>query len=160
MKKFYPSQIVVIVVAVLVCISTLIPAAEILGQQMNLLMPGGDAGAGVFLMALSILAGVMALFKRKVLCLIFAILNLIIAFTQYASLSDYMDFVTAGFYLMMVSSFLLVFAAIFLMVQVPKKSKGIKRKKDIEKSAGGVPADFSMDIDCCHRSLNGLTHLQ
>ena len=49
MKKFYPSQIVVIVVAVLVCISTLVPAAEILGQQMNLLMPGGDLGAGVFL---------------------------------------------------------------------------------------------------------------
>lgn len=123
MKKLYPSQIIVILVAIVVCISTIIPAAEILGQQMNLLMPGGDVGAGVFLIALSILAGVMALFRRKILCLIFAILNLVIAFTQYAYLSDYLDFVTAGFYLMMVSSFLLVFAAIFLMVQVPKKSK-------------------------------------
>ena len=65
MEKLYPSQIIVILVAIVVCISTIIPAAEILGQEMNLLMPGGDVGAGVFLMALSILAGVMALFKRK-----------------------------------------------------------------------------------------------
>ena len=37
MKKIYASQILVIIFGVLVCISTVIPAAEFLGQEINLL---------------------------------------------------------------------------------------------------------------------------
>ena len=56
MKKIYASQILVTVFGVLVCISTVIPAAEFLGQEINLLKPDDSFGSGIILIVLSLLA--------------------------------------------------------------------------------------------------------
>lgn len=121
MKKFQLSQILVIVFAALVCISTILPAATILGVSANLLAPGGEVGAGLFLLILSVLSALFALLAKRIPCLVFAILNFLIAVFQMVSFSDYMQFATIGLYLMIIGSVLLLGAAIFMMIQLSKK---------------------------------------
>lgn len=123
MKKIYASQILVIVFGVLVCISTVIPAAEFLGQEINLLKPDDSFGSGIILIGLSLLAILSCLLKKKILTIVFSVLNLAIAILQYQSFEQYMEFATTGFYLMIIASVLLFAGSIFMAIQVPKKNK-------------------------------------
>lgn len=129
MKKIYASQILVIVFGVLVCISTVIPAAEILGQEINLLKPDDSFGSGIILIVLSLLAILSCLLKKKILTIVFSVLNLAIAIFQYQSFEQYMEFATTGMYLMIIASVLLFAGSIFMAIQVPKKiSKKLNEK--------------------------------
>lgn len=129
MKKIYASQILVIVFGVLVCISTVIPAAEFLGQEINLLKPDDSFGSGIILIVLSLLAILSCLLKKKILTIVFSVLNLAIAIFQYQSFEQYMEFATTGLYLMIIASVLLFAGSIFMAIQVPKKiSKKLNEK--------------------------------
>lgn len=121
MKRLQLSQILVIVFAALVCISTILPAVTILGTSINLLAPGGEIGSGLFLLILSVLSALFALLAKRILCLVFAILNFLLAIFQMVSLGDYMQFATIGLYLMIIGSVLLLAAAIFMMKQLSNK---------------------------------------
>ena len=47
-KGLYLSQILVIVFSALTCISVFLPAATIYDKSVNLFMPGGEMGSGIF----------------------------------------------------------------------------------------------------------------
>lgn len=64
----------------------------------------------------------MILYK-KILTIVFSILNLAIAIFQYQSFEQYMEFATTGLYLMIIASVLLFAGSIFMAIQVPKKNK-------------------------------------
>lgn len=123
MKKFYTSQIVVILMAILVAVSTFLPAVNFLGFQFNLLKPGDSFGSGIILMALSLFTVLACLGKRKVLTLIFALLNLATGVYQYQSLREYKEFHAFGLYLMLVASILLVAAVAWMAKELPKRRK-------------------------------------
>lgn len=123
MKKIYTSQIVVILMAILVAVSTLLPAVNFLGFKFNLLKPGDSFGSGIILMALSLFTVLACLGKRKVLTLIFALLNLATGVYQYQSLGEYKEFHAFGLYLMLASSILLVAAVAWMAKELPKRRK-------------------------------------
>lgn len=64
----------------------------------------------------------MILYK-KILTIVFSVLNLAIAILQYQSFEQYMEFATTGLYLMIIASALLFAGSIFMAIQVPKKNK-------------------------------------
>lgn len=121
MKKIYFNQVLVIIFAVIICISTVIPAASVLGQSINLLSPGGEMGSGVFLIILSLLTAVLLFFKKKIPGLIFAVLTLLLGIAQFASFSRYIKFAEFGFYLMLIGCIGLFVSAILVLVQVPRR---------------------------------------
>lgn len=123
MKKLHISQLLVLLFAILVCISTVIPAAGIMGVNVNLLKPFGSFGSGVILMPLALLTIIFCLAGKRIPCLVFSILNLITAIFQYRSFGAYMEFALAGLYLMLAASILLFGAAVFMMIRLPKKEK-------------------------------------
>ncbi|WP_019133269.1 hypothetical protein [Kallipyga massiliensis] len=123
MKKLMLSQILIIVFAVLVCISTFLPAAEILGFKVTLIKPDDSVGPGILLIILSALTLAMGLWKKKIPSLIFAGINLALAVYQYSSFGEYMEFAAIGLYLMMIASVLLFAASIYLFIQLPKKAQ-------------------------------------
>ena len=53
-KGLYLSQILVIVFSALTCISVFFLAATIYDKSVNLFMPGGEMGSGIFFIVLSI----------------------------------------------------------------------------------------------------------
>lgn len=120
-KKMYLSQMLVIAFGLLVCISTVMPAATVLGQKVNLLKPDGELGSGIFFIVLSALAIIFALLKKKIPTLIFAVLNLLLGIIQFSQFSDYMEFASAGLYLMLIGTIAMLASTIFMMIQVPKK---------------------------------------
>lgn len=61
-------------------------------------------------------------FYKKILTIVFSVLNLAIAIFQYQSFEQYMEFATTGFYLMIIASVLLFAGSIFMAIQVPKKN--------------------------------------
>lgn len=65
MKKMYSGQIVAILVAIHVAISTLLPEVNVLGFKFNLLKPGESFGSGIILMALSLFMVLACLGKRR-----------------------------------------------------------------------------------------------
>lgn len=62
-------------------------------------------------------------FYKKILTIVFSVLNLAIAIFQYQSFEQYMEFATTGLYLMIIASVLLFAGSIFMAIQVPKKNK-------------------------------------
>lgn len=75
------------------------------------------------MIVLSLLAILSCLLKKKILTIVFSVLNLAIAILQYQSFEQYMEFATTGFYLMIIASVLLFAGSIFMAIQVPKKNK-------------------------------------
>ncbi len=120
MKKMHVSQILVIIFALLVCISTVLPAVELFGISANLLESESGVGPGVILICLAVLTIVTTIFKKRIPALIFAGLNLSLAIYRYSSLGEFKEFVTYGFYLLLASSVLLFAATIFMFVKLPK----------------------------------------
>ncbi len=120
MKKMHVSQILVIIFALLVCISTVLPAVNLLGITANLLESENGVGSGVILIGLAVLTIVTTIFKKKILALILAGLNLSLAIYQYSSLGEFKEFVAYGFYLLLASSVLLFAATIFMAIKLPK----------------------------------------
>ena len=120
MKKMHVSQILVIIFALLVCISTVLPAVNLLGITANLLESESGVGSGVILIGLAALTIVTTIFKKKILALILAGLNLSLAIYQYSSLGEFKEFVAYGFYLLLASSVLLFAATIFMAIKLPK----------------------------------------
>lgn len=94
-----------------------------MGQEINLLKPDDSFGSGIILIVLSLLAILSCLLKKKILTIVFSVLNLAIAILQYQSFEQYMEFATTGFYLMIIASVLLFAGSIFMAIQVPKKNK-------------------------------------
>lgn len=62
-------------------------------------------------------------FYKKILTIVFSVLNLAIAIFQYQSFEQYMEFATTGLYLMIIASVLLFAGSIFMAIQVHKKNK-------------------------------------
>lgn len=62
-------------------------------------------------------------FYKKILTIVFSVLNLAISILQYQSFEQYMEFATTGLYLMIIASVLLFAGSIFMAIQVPKKNK-------------------------------------
>lgn len=120
MKKLHMSQILVIIFAALVCISTFLPAAELFGIKATLLESDGGVGPGVILIGLAVLTIVTTIFKKRIPAIIFAGLNLALAIYQYSSLGEFKEFVAYGFYLLLASSVLLFAATIFMFIKLPK----------------------------------------
>lgn len=123
MKKIYTSQIAVILFAVVVILSTILPAVDVFGMKFNLLKPGDSFGSGILLMALSLFTILACLGKKKVLSFIFAILNLALGAYQYQALEEYKEFRAFGLYLMLGASVLLVVAVLWMWKELPKKRK-------------------------------------
>lgn len=120
MKKMHVSQILVIIFALLVCISTVLPAVNLLGITANLLESESGVGSGVILIGLAALTIVTTIFKKRIPALILAGLNLSLAIYQYSSLGEFKEFVAYGFYLLLASSVLLFAATIFMFIKLPK----------------------------------------
>lgn len=123
MKKIYTSQIAVILIAVVVILSTILPAVDVFGMKFNLLKPGDSFGSGILLTALSLFTILACLGKKKVLSFIFATLNLALGAYQYQALEEYKVFRAFGLYLMLGASILLVVAALWMWKELPKKQK-------------------------------------
>ena len=123
MKKIYTSQIAVILIAVVVILSTILPAVDVFGMKFNLLKPGDSFGSGILLTALSLFTILACLGKKKVLSFIFATLNLALGAYQYQAPEEYKEFRAFGLYLMLGASILLVVAALWMWKELPKKQK-------------------------------------
>lgn len=80
MKKIYVSQILVIISASIVFISTILPVETISGRNINLIYLDGKIGPEVIIMILSVIAAIFAIFMKKTPMMIAVILNFIIVF--------------------------------------------------------------------------------
>ena len=114
-KGLYLNQILVIVFNALTCISVFLPAATIYDKSVNLFMPGGKIGNGIFFIVLSIAVLLLILVRKKILALILAVINVLLGFIQYAQFSDYTEFASIGLYLMLIGTIALLASTIFAL---------------------------------------------
>ncbi len=86
-------------------------------------MPGGKVGSGVILIVLAALAVLFGVLKKKIIVLIAAALNLVVALFQYSDLSGvaYAVKIGVGMYLTMIAAALILVGAILMLVQIRKE---------------------------------------
>lgn len=120
MKKIYVSQILVIISASIVFISTILPVEVISGRNINLIYLDGKIGPGVIIMILSVIAAIFAILMKKTPMMIAVILNFIIVFLKLDSFTKHTNNRAIGFYLLLIGSLLLVISAIFMVMNLDK----------------------------------------
>lgn len=122
-KKIYLGQKIVFIAAIVEIIAVFLPAATVFGTSLNLAMPGGKVGSGVILIVLAALAVLFGVLKKKIIVLIAAALNLVVALFQYSDLNGvaYAVKIGIGMYLTMIAAALILVGAILMLVQIRKE---------------------------------------
>lgn len=121
-KKFYSSQLIVLISSIIEIIAVFLPAATVFGTSVNLATPGGKAGAGVLLIILAAISILFALLKKKLIVLIASALSVALAFYQYSSIKglSFKVSIEAGMYLTIIAAVGILVGAIFMFIQVRK----------------------------------------